>query len=607
MKNAKKTLSVLLALLLVVALIPASAFAGSVKRTELFAAENAKQRKDGFVPVPYTAAENSTKGEPVRAGGSYVVSGIPENLEVEVDGVVVVPENGEITVQAGSTVVFYPAKEYKIRSFDADLASAEGDPVITLTAGDIWGDGSGYQMLLDADADTYGWVIPTDGGMPSGYDDEGVAIFGDIPDEIYAEFEYKIPKNADGKLDTENIVMNDSVSITVPAGTYDWCITNPTAGDKMWIASSNGNVPGRYNDFVFKEGHSYEFAIDVVGTNDGVFLTENGGVEYDFDEEGNPYFVMPEDGVVISCVVTVITEYFFWDFEDMTPLEDWILYDADGDGYGWNLANYGESAVSPTTVLYSQSYINYVGAVEPDNWIISGRVTVPTKDAKFSFYMSDVGYEETVGVYISTDQLDLDSYVQLGSDFTTTSEWVKQELDLSAYAGQQIYFAFRHYNSYDGYYLLIDDVEVSGENEEPPVGDDITVVVPSTYNLPEGTYTVSGNTVTVNSETAVKVGYPNNTMDGYIAITPSKVDDDTYTFTAPEGITTVYLVLAGDADLNGKISNADATKIKSYLKETATFDNLQFFAADVDGNNKISNADATKIKSALKAGTGVPW
>ncbi len=134
---------------------------------------------------------------------------------------------------------------------------------------DVWEDGTGYQMLLDEDHNTYGTVIPETGGLTSS---------GDASLETYALFEYKIPVNADGALNTSNVVNGTTVTevtITIPAGTYDWCITNPSPGDRMWIASENGNVGGRQNDFVFEAGKHYTFTVtlDQSSTNDCVNMT----------------------------------------------------------------------------------------------------------------------------------------------------------------------------------------------------------------------------------------------------------------------------------------------------------------------------------------------
>ena len=149
--------------------------------------------------------------------------------------------------------------------------SQGGVAKVTLSVpNDIWDDGSGYQMLLDADHDTYGTVIPETGGLTSS---------GDAPEELYDNFEYKIPENADGAMNTSNVVDgtegNQSVTITIPAGIYDWCITNPSPDDRVWIASQNGNVGGRQNDFTFEAGKHYTFTVtlDNNSGNDCVNMT----------------------------------------------------------------------------------------------------------------------------------------------------------------------------------------------------------------------------------------------------------------------------------------------------------------------------------------------
>ena len=133
---------------------------------------------------------------------------------------------------------------------------------VTLTAGDVWEDGSGYQMLLDADANTFGSIIPNYGPISQN---------GNAEPSDFAEFEYKIPENADCELRTKNIVFNSSVSIDIPAGTYDWCITNPSpALEMMFVASSHGNIGGRQNDYVFKAGMHYKFNVRLDGDYDRV-------------------------------------------------------------------------------------------------------------------------------------------------------------------------------------------------------------------------------------------------------------------------------------------------------------------------------------------------
>ena len=143
-----------------------------------------------------------------------------------------------------------------------------GDVTIVLQADDVWGDGSGYQMLLDDTHSLYGTTIPETGAL-------SLNCTGN--DAIYAQFSHKIPTNADGNCSTSNMVNNSSVSITIPAGTYDWCIVNPTPGDRLWIASSGGTIGGRYDDYTFEAGYTYTFHVYFGGTNDATDLTITGG------------------------------------------------------------------------------------------------------------------------------------------------------------------------------------------------------------------------------------------------------------------------------------------------------------------------------------------
>ena len=138
------------------------------------------------------------------------------------------------------------------------VLAAKAQVTVILEAHDVWGDGSGYQLLLDADATAFGTIIPETGALTSS---------GDADAATYAEFEYKIPENADGALTTTNMVYDGSVEITIPAGTYDFCVTNPTPGARMWIAGT-----GRQDDYVFQDGYIYHFTVAREGSGDGVTI-----------------------------------------------------------------------------------------------------------------------------------------------------------------------------------------------------------------------------------------------------------------------------------------------------------------------------------------------
>ena len=212
-----------------------------------------------------------------------------------------------------------------------------GMALVSLEAHDVWGDGTGYQLLLDADANAYGNLIPETGAL---------ALYTSVADEVYAEFEYKIPENADGSLYTENVVYDGIISILVPAGTYDWCITNPEPGFAMWIASDYGMTPGRYDDYQFEEGKEYHFSVYMTYYGyDGVDLEVIDGTPVTppvdpTEKTGAPTFHgYTEDGIHAYFVEIIETEpstiYYRVQFPDGTWTE-WAEYEEilsfEGDG-----------------------------------------------------------------------------------------------------------------------------------------------------------------------------------------------------------------------------------------------------------------------------------
>ena len=123
---------------------------------------------------------------------------------------------------------------------------------------DIWGDGSGYQMLLDADATMYTQLAA------AMYFDEIGSFEG---------FEYTIPENADYGINPANIVVNNSVAIEIPAGTYDYAIINPDKVSTVWFAGNSGNAESKGDDMVYEAGKMYTYTLSSSGTGDMINLT----------------------------------------------------------------------------------------------------------------------------------------------------------------------------------------------------------------------------------------------------------------------------------------------------------------------------------------------
>ena len=165
-------------------------------------------------------------------------------------------------------------------------------------------------------------------------------------------------------------------------------------------------------------------------------------------------------------------------FENGMP-EGWTTIDSDGDGFNWeshiNIGTGNHGTHSGDGVLTSASYDNDNGvALTPDNWLITPAIDLPN-DAEsiiLQFYANgqDAAYaEEHYGVYISTTVADdTDAFTLLweetmnanGGPHREEGVYGEKNTDLTAYAGETVYIAIRHFGVTDQFYINIDDVSV---------------------------------------------------------------------------------------------------------------------------------------------------
>ena len=147
----------------------------------------------------------------------------------------------------------------------------------------------------------------------------------------------------------------------------------------------------------------------------------------------------------------------FCGFNSESDVEGWTLIDADGDGNNWGLQNF-----SDYTCASSASYINNVGALTPDNWLISPAVTIKAGDkVRFKAWGQDANWAaEHFAVYATNgDPSDPANFTQISDELIATGTATEYSFDLSDFAGE-CYVAFRHFNVTDMFMLNIDDVEI---------------------------------------------------------------------------------------------------------------------------------------------------
>ncbi|MBC8593671.1 choice-of-anchor J domain-containing protein [Oscillospiraceae bacterium N12] len=117
----------------------------------------------------------------------------------------------------------------------------------------------GYQMLLDSKADTYGTIIP------SGEWTTRLST-GDMSEEAYSRFDYKIPENASRILNDSIVVFPGSTeTIRIVPGVYDFCIIYPDYNrfrNGFWLAKGDWC---RIDDYEFEKGYIYTFEVSSQG------------------------------------------------------------------------------------------------------------------------------------------------------------------------------------------------------------------------------------------------------------------------------------------------------------------------------------------------------
>ena len=168
-----------------------------------------------------------------------------------------------------------------------------------------------------------------------------------------------------------------------------------------------------------------------------------------------------------------------WGFETDPFAEGWTIRDDDGDGYNWEWmdasgSNYNvyEGTHCMASASYQNSAFGGGTALNPDNWLISPAFTAGST-VTFWYAGQDPNYAaEPFGVYVIANGTTSD---ELGH-FTASNTYQQGSVDISAYAGQPVQVAFRHYGVTDMFRLNLDLVEADagGEPPVPPTDAPIT-------------------------------------------------------------------------------------------------------------------------------------
>ncbi|MBO7082260.1 MAG: C10 family peptidase [Bacteroidales bacterium] len=296
-------------------------------------------------------------------------------------------------------------------------------------------------------------------------------------------------------------------------GQYCTVIATPNSGYgfSCWmeddtVVSTTANYTFRVNDnrnlvALFIEGLLPQYSISISATPDRYGLVS-------FDEEKT-------------------RETLVYDFDDGTKM-GWTSVDADGDGFTW------VSGVNPSQYYYYYPGISFAGkghngsqgfmcsgswrspdySLTPDNYLIS-----PNKGQynKISFYACalDANFSlEHFGVAVSTTNTEISSFTTI-QDWITSSKdsgnksqgvWHEYTVDLSAYDGQQIWVAIRHFNCSKQFFLSIDDIALTtGTSAKYTKGELCTVTATPKPGHSFVNWTKNGNVVSTDNSYTFEV------------------------------------------------------------------------------------------------------
>ena len=245
--------------------------------------------------------------------------------------------------------------------------------------------------------------------------------------------------------------------------------------------------PDAISDFSYLEGQgpSETHKLDIVGVDleNNITITAPTNFEVCLTEDGTY-----TSSLTIPCETskgnrTATT----WDFD--SGLDGWTANDEDGDGYNWEqsttIGAYNES----NGCVVSASFINNVGALTPNNWLVSPQVELGGTFSLYAVAQDQAWPQEHFGIYVSTDG---ESFTLMGEWTLSAGDWKQYSVDLRAYTGQNGNIAVRHFNCTDKFSIKVDhfvlDTDAHIEIEMPVTITPATVFVRMKDNLSRGTY-----------------------------------------------------------------------------------------------------------------------
>lgn len=296
----------------------------------------------------------------------------------------------------------------------------------------------------------------------------------------------------------EDTDMSKGTAVNISGGTIN---NNVYGGGEKGTVSDGGtqvNVSGGTMKDVYGAGKGESAATGSKATVTGqTFVNVTGGTianVYGGGENGN---------IVAGTSSGSTGETLTYDFEDGT-LQGWTAFDADNDGYTWqqhtNTGSGNYTTHAGNGCVTSASYINDVGPLNPDNWLISPMIKLGGSISFWAVAQSSGYPNEHYAVYVSTTGTAVSDFTIISDEFVATGSYIQRSVDLSSYSGNG-YVAIRHFNCTDQFYLNVDDITITQPAQQQGDASLASTVTINGGNISENVFgggaygTTDGNTV----------------------------------------------------------------------------------------------------------------
>lgn len=229
--------------------------------------------------------------------------------------------------------------------------------------------------------------------------------------------------------------------------------------------------------YAFTPAEPDNTAVTFASSDESIATVDENGVITGISTGTAIVTVTTVDGGFTDTIEVVVTDrtVFFQDNFDGDPGPRWTRYFYSDTS--WTFSSGWRAHGGSGGYAYSDSF-DADFDVTPDNWLVSRAIELPENpDILLSYFVSCDGFAgEHYTLYISNGDDNAADFTEvLLSETLTNTSYEERLIDLSAYAGQTVYLAWRHHECSDIMSLLLDTISISlGSDEAPePIPGDV--------------------------------------------------------------------------------------------------------------------------------------